>query len=546
MPSLIRKACEVLEKHGELVRIKEPVSPNLAMADIALKAFAEGGPAVFFEKVEGSRFPAVCNLFGSERRAELLLKGRLNFDLKNANRLFHSLPQRSLTKPVMQQEISLSDLPQIKCWPRDGGAFLTLPQVLTIKPGKKSWLHSNVGMYRVQISGGDYAQNECGLHYQIHRGIGIHHQEALERGEKLKVSIFVGGPPGNTLAAVMPLPNGVSELSFAGMFSKRAFRYTWYKDWLVSTDADFCILGEVQSNLKPEGPFGDHLGYYSEQHPFPYLKVHKVFARKDAVFPFTVVGRPPQEDTIFGNLIHKITAPFISKVLPGVHEVNAVDAAGVHPLLLALGSERYLPYEKREPLELLTQSNAILGFGQLSLAKYLFIAAKEDNPNLSVNNIPEFFEHILCRINLERDIQIHKSTSIDTLDYTGTSLNRGSKAVFAAAGEPCRELGSASPIRGVLVVVGADLRACPNNNQNTEKFPLVILCDDAEFTKKNLNNLLWVTFTRSNPATDISFSNNQVIIDARKKPHHAEELQMPQRVGTHSYGCVTQPVNICN
>jgi 4-hydroxy-3-polyprenylbenzoate decarboxylase len=440
----------MLEKHGELVRIKEMVSPNLAMPSMARKAFANGEPAIFFEKVENSPYPAVCNLFGSEKRASLLLGGLPEFNLKNAARLLHSLPCRSLNKPVMHREISLSDLPQIKCWPGDGGAFLTLPQVLTIEPGKKSWLHSNLGMYRVQISGNEYVQNEeCGLHYQIHRGIGIHHQEALARGEKLKVSIFIGGHPGHALAAIMPLPNSVPELAFAGMFAKRAFRYAWHKNWLISAEADFCILGEVQNDLKPEGPFGDHIGYYSKQHLFPYLKVHKVFARKDAVFPFTVVGRPPQEDTIFGNLIHKITAPFIPRMLPGVHEVNAVDATGVHPLLLALGSERYLPYEKREPLELLRQSNAILGFGQLSLAKYLFIAAKEDNPNLSVKNIPEFFEHILCRMNFERDIHIYKNTSADTLDYTGESLNHGSKAVFAAAGEPCRELGSASPIKGV-------------------------------------------------------------------------------------------------
>ena len=510
--SEIRKACEMLEKHGELIRIKEQVSPNLEMAEIALKAFANGEPAVFFEKVEGSPFPAVCNLFGSEKRANLLLK----------RSFLHMLPLRSLSKPVMQSEISLSDLPQIKCWPRDGGAFLTLPQVLTIKPGKKSWWHSNLGMYRVQISGNDYIQNEeCGLHYQIHRGIGIHHQEALARGEKLKVSIFIGGPPGHTLAAVMPFPNGIPELTVAGMFSKRAFRYAWHNGWFISTEADFCILGEVQSDLKPEGPFGDHLGYYSETHPFPYLKVHKVFARKDAVFPFTVVGRPPQEDTIFGKIIHQITKPLLPYVLPGVHEVNAVDAAGVHPLLLALGSERYLPYEKREPLELLTQSNAILGFGQLSLAKYLFIAAKEDNPNLSVHNIPAFFEHILSRINLERDINIIKSTNIDTLDYTGTRLNRGSKAIFAAAGEPCRELGSASPIKGILVV-RAIPRDCPYDQKN---FPLIILCDNAEFTSKNLENLLWITFTRSNPASDISINGSQIVIDARKKPHHAEELE---------------------
>ena len=524
MASFTRKAIEMLERHGELVRIKESVSPSLDMAAIARKTFAEGGPAVFFEKVEGSKFPAVCNLFGSEKRAKLLLGGEIAFNFKNISRVFHALPLPAICNPVMQQEISLSDLPQIKCWPKDGGAFLTLPQVLTVKPGKKNWRHSNLGMYRVQISGNDYIQNEqCGLHYQIHRGIGIHHQEAIAKNEKLKVSIFIGGPPGNALAAIMPLPNGVPELAFAGMFSKRAFRYAWHKGWFISADSDFCILGEIQNDLKPEGPFGDHIGYYSERHPFPYLKVHKVFARKDAVFPFTVVGRPPQEDTIFGNLIHKITAPFIPRLLPGVHEVNAVDAAGVHPLLLALGSERYLPYEKREPLELLTQSNAILGFGQLSLAKYLFIAAKEDNPKLSVQNIPEFLEHILCRINLERDIHIHRNTSIDTLDYSGTRLNHGSKAVFAAAGEPCRELGEASPIKGILVVQKKNWES----PENAEKFPLVVLCDDAEWTSRNLENLLWVTFTRSNPASDISIGS-QIVIDARKKPHHAEELSIAE------------------
>ena len=280
----------------------------------------------------------------------------------------------------------------------------------------------------------------------------------------------------------------------------------------------------MQSDLKSEGPFGDHLGYYSETHPFTYLKVHKVFARKDAVFPFTVVGRPPQEDTIFSKIIHKITKPLLPFVLPGVHEVNAVDAAGVHPLLLALGSERYLPYEKREPLELLTQSNAILGFGQLSLAKYLFIAAKEDDPNLSVHNIAAFLEHILRRINFERDVNIIKNTSIDTLDYTGTRLNRGSKAVFAAAGEPCRELGCAGPVKGILVtqhIVWATPRDCPNS---AEKFPLVILCDDAEFTNKNLENLLWVAFTRSNPASDIAIKDGQIVIDARMKEGYAQSL----------------------
>ena len=505
MQSLMLKACKLLEKRGELLRIKKSVSPNLEMAEIARKAFAEGGPAIFFENVEGSKFPAVCNLFGTEKRASIILGKRLGY--------LNALPLRSITNPVMQQEISLSDLPQIKCWKKDGGAFLTLPQVLTIKPCRgitPKWLHSNLGMYRVQISGNEYVQNEqCGLHYQIHRGIGIHHQEAKKRGEKLKVSIFIGGHPGHALAAIMPLPNFIPELTYAGMFAHRSFRYSWYKDWLISSEADFCILGEIENDLKPEGPFGDHLGYYSNIHPFPYLKVHKVFARKDAVFPFTVVGRPPQEDTIFGKIIHKITAPFVHKMLPGVHEVNAVDAAGVHPLLLALGSERYSK-------ELLTQANAILGFGQMSLAKYLFIAAKEDNENLSVNNIAEFFEHILERINIAQDIHIQKNTSIDTLDYTGESLNHGSKAIFAATGKPIRKLGQSSPINGIRITEKLE----PEN----PNYPLVILCDDAKFTSENLDNLLWVTFTRSNPSSDISFAENQIIIDARKKPWHAEEL----------------------
>jgi len=287
-------------------------------------------------------------------------------------------------------------------------------------------------MYRIQLSGNDYILNkEVGLHYQIHRGIGVHQTKANKKNIPLKVSVFIGGPPAHTLAAIMPLPEGFSEINFAGALANRRFHYTYYDDFCISTDADFIITGEVfPGKNKPEGPFGDHLGYYSLQHPFPVMQVKKVFARKKGIWPFTVVGRPPQEDTSFGKLIHSLTGKVLEKEIPGLQSLNAVDAAGVHPLLLAVGSERYTPYlETKQPSELLTIANRILGTGQLSLAKFLFITA-EENEKISAQNIPAFMQYFLQRINLERDIHFYTNTSIDTLDYSGTGLNKGSKVVF--------------------------------------------------------------------------------------------------------------------
>ena len=250
-------------------------------------------------------------------------------------------------------------------------------------------------MYRIQLTGNNYILNEeAGLHYQIHRGIGVHQTKANEAGLPLKVSIFVGGPPAHTLAAVMPLPEGMSELMFAGLLGGRRFRYFYKDGFCISADADFVITGEVfPGENKPEGPFGDHLGYYSLKHDFPLMHVKKVYAKKNAIWPFTVVGRPPQEDTAFGNLIHELTGDAITKEIPGLQQVNAVDAAGVHPLLLATGSERYTPYNKtKQPAEIFTIANHIFGTGQLSLAKFLFITA-DDEQKLSAQNIPAFFDY---------------------------------------------------------------------------------------------------------------------------------------------------------
>ena len=301
--------------------------------------------------------------------------------------------------PILAHQTTVRQLPQLACWPRDGGAFVTLPQVYTEDVDRPGWRHSNLGMYRVQLSGNQYEPDrEVGLHYQIHRGIGVHHAAALRRGVPFRVNVFVGGPPALTLAAVMPLPEGMPELAFAGALGGRRIA-AGHADWRrptsasaalpIPAEADFCIIGTVDpQRLLPEGPFGDHLGYYSLAHDFPVLNVERVYHRPGAIWPFTVVGRPPQEDTCFGEIIHELTGPIIPTVVPGVHAVHAVDAAGVHPLLLAIGSERYVPYAReRRPQELLTCANAILGQGQLSLAKYLLIVAQEDDPDLDIHDI---------------------------------------------------------------------------------------------------------------------------------------------------------------
>ena len=441
-----------LENHGHLIRITEEVDPFLQMAAIHLRVFERGGPAILFEHIKGSKFPAVSNLFGTVERSKFIFRDTLEqiktlIDLKNdpTKAIKHpfqyahigltalsALPKKvGGGAPISYGKIKISDLPQIVNWPKDGGPFVTMPQVYTEDIDKPGIMNANLGMYRIQLGGNEYVQDrEIGLHYQLHRGIGIHQTKANAKGQPLKVSIFVGGPPSHPVAAVMPLPEGLSEMTFAGALGNRRFRY-FYDDegFCISADADFVITGTVMPHEnKPEGPFGDHLGYYSLQHQFPLMKVHNVYHRKDAIWSFTVVGRPPQEDTSFGALIHEITGSAIESEIPGLKAVNAVDAAGVHPLLFAIGSERYTPYlDNRRPQEILTIANHILGTNQLSLAKYLFIAANGDDPALNVNDIGGFLKHILQRIDLATDLHFYTNTTIDTLDYSGSGLNSGNK-----------------------------------------------------------------------------------------------------------------------
>ena len=577
-----------LEKHGMLVRIKEEVDPHLEMAALHLRMYESKGPALLFENVKGSRFRAASNIFGTLERSKFLFKDTFSqvqrlIELKNypieaikhpfqnistAFTTWNALPKKlSSSKNRFHEEITLSDLPQVVHWKKDGGAFLTLPQVYSEDADKPGIMNANLGMYRIQLSGNDYEANrEVGLHYQIHRGIGVHQYKANKKGVPLKVSIFLGGPPAYTLAAVMPLPEGLSEMTFAGALGGRRFRYYYQDGYCISTDADFVITGDIYANdTKPEGPFGDHLGYYSLTHDFPIMKIRKVYAKKHAILPFTVVGRPPQEDTSFGALIHELTGDAIAHEIPGLKEVNAVDAAGVHPLLLAIGAERYTPYQiTKKPAELLTIANHILGTGQLSLAKYLFVTADE-NERLTTHNIREYFQYILERVDPRTDFHFQTQTTIDTLDYSGSGLNKGSKMIIAVYGDKKRELSTDIPdcleqltgftnprsvILGVITlnappftsydIAEREMQALneqlKSKKEELDAIPLIIITDDTDFIAAHLNNFLWVTFTRSNPSHDVygirpftQFKHwgceGPLVIDARIKPHHAPPLE---------------------
>jgi 4-hydroxy-3-polyprenylbenzoate decarboxylase len=571
-----------LKRTGQLIVLNEPLDPFLEIPEIQRQVAQAEGPALFFSRAKGCSFPLVSNLYGTLERTRWIFRDSLNaletiFRARTAPgelfkkpkklfslfpHIFHVFPKTVSQGAIFENQISKNKLPKIFSWPDDGGAYITLPIVYTEHAFKAGLRHSNLGMYRVQIDGGNYNDNEMGLHYQIHRGIGAHHALALEKGVELPVRIIVGGPPALTLAAIMPLPEDLPEYYLAGILGGQRIPVVKDSENLcIPSEADFVISGSIGKNLKPEGPFGDHLGYYSLKHHFPVLKIKTIHHRKNAIWPFTVVGRPPQEDSIFGKFIHELTGPVIPSLIPGLHDIHAVDAAGVHPLLLAIGSERYTPFEERKyPMECLTQAQALLGLGQISLSKYLFIIAHEDAPQLKASEIRDYFYHFLERVDWSRDLHFTTKTTIDTLDYSSRKINEGSKLILAAVGKKKRELpvkltqeallpeGFSKPralLPGILAIQASanlekhrlkDFCAFFDLSHPFTSWPLWILVNDSDFVSQSLNNFLWVCFTRSNPADDIdgilSFTENKhwdfrctLVIDARTKKHHAPEVK---------------------
>ncbi|MDR1727768.1 MAG: UbiD family decarboxylase [Acidobacteriota bacterium] len=537
----LRSLLDLLGREGELRVVDAPVDPALELAEIQRRVVAAQGPALLFTCVKGTRFPVATNLYGTPRRVELAFGRepvRFFRQVAEAAEVMHDLRARSLWRcrgvarrllrlgwrtrrsaPVLEcspPSPRLSLLPQVKSWPLDGGAFLTLPLAYSEHPATG---RANIGMYRNQIfpdpAPGDAAQ--LGMHVQIHRGLGFHHHEAELRGEPLPVNIFLGGPPALTLAAVAPLPEDVPEAVFASLVMGGRIGVVRPDGGMpVVAEAEFALCGEMPPDVRrEEGPFGDHYGYYSLRHPFPVFSLRRMFHRKDAIFPATVVGRPRQEDHYIGDYLQELFAPLYPLVMNGVRAVRAYDDAGMHPLAAAVVSERY-------PREAFMAGLRILGEGQLSLTKFLLLT---DAP-LPLREFRPLLTHILERADFATDLFIFSPVAEDTLDYTGGRLNEGGKAILMGLGgrrfELAREAGGGfrdgrfgNPrvyAPGVVVVEGpawggdpAALCSRLAAEGAVRPFRLAVMVDRglAADCAGGDEAFLWTVFTRFDPAADI-------------------------------------------
>jgi UbiD family decarboxylase len=553
-----------LRASRELVEIEAEVDPDLEVAEIHRRVIAAGGPALLFKRVKGCAFPLVTNLFGTASRVERAFGkwpqeligevARLPHELlpptlgklwaKRA--LFASLAKvgmsRSSGGPITQVVDTpprLSRLPALKTWPRDGGRFVTLPLVYTEHP---EGLGPNLGMYRIQL----FDEATTGLHMQIGKGGGFHLQRAEELGRPLPVVIHIGGPPALILSAIAPLPENVPELLLASLLLRKRVRLATHPASAlpIVADAEFALVGEVRPGARrAEGPFGDHYGYYSETHEYPEFTCRALLRRRDAIFPATVVGKPRQEDFFLGDYLQDLLSPLFPLVMPAVKQLWSYGETGYHALAGAVVRNRY----KREAM---ASAFRILGEGQLALTKFL-IATDGD---VDLRDFKKTLEHVLARADFRTDLFLFSNLSMDSLDYAGPRINEGSKGVLLGLGEPLRslrgEFSGALPAEcrdarvfcsGCLVVSGPSYEREPGApariaaHADFAAWPLVVLSDDAERATRSATNFLWTTFTRFNPASDLTAAKVElvhnhpsftppVVIDARMKPWYPIEL----------------------
>jgi UbiD family decarboxylase len=560
----LRTFLDVLHRENDISTIEAEVDPYLEVAEIHRRVIDLGGPALLFKRVKGSRFPVVTNLFGTRRRldlafgpkpeaivrelvqvAELLLPPRPAELWKHRSlgrevlKLGTRNTSRSPVTQVRDQSARLDELPVLTTWQEDGGPFITLPLVYTENPVTKK---HNLGIYRMQV----YDAQTTGLHWQIQKGGGFHYTEAERLGQSLPVTVFLGGPPALILAAIAPLPEDVPELVLASLLAGKKLKMSQNPlggPHRLAAEAEFALVGQAPPHKRrPEGPFGDHYGYYSLQHEYPVFEVDTVFHRRDAIYPATVVGKPRQEDFFIGDYLQQLLSPLFPLVMPGVRDLWTYGETGFHSLCAAVVRERY-------GREALVSGFRILGEGQLSLTKFLLLT---DTPQ-DLHDFPQLLEHVLARFNPETDLFIFANVSMDTLDYTSGKVNEGSKAIMLGLGEARRELPhefrgelpqGVSAVEvfcgGCLVVQGRSYAEDPEQAARVAKdsavagWPLVILHDDATVAR-SIKDFLWSTWTRFEPASDIYAADTKVIrhhlayagpivIDARTKPGFPKEL----------------------
>ncbi|MGH9383920.1 MAG: UbiD family decarboxylase [Vicinamibacterales bacterium] len=562
----LRSFLDRLRRDRDLVEITVPVDPALEAAEIHRRVIAAGGPALLFTNVKGAAFPLVTNLFGTARRAELafgtrpleLIKrvvhlaetllppspGKLWAARDVALELFRVGTKREGTGPVLDvvtSEVRLDRLPVVTCWPEDGGPFITLPLVYTAHPDRPG---HNLGMYRLQV----YDTRSTGMHWQIGKGGGFHYARAEAKGQALPVTVFLGGPPALILSAVAPLPENVPELMLASLIAGARLpqvTVAGHQHPLIAS-AEFALLGEVAPNRRhPEGPFGDHYGYYSLQHDYPVFDVKQIAHRRDAIYPATVVGKPRQEDFFIGDLLQELLSPLFPLVMPAVDRLWSYGETGYHSLAGAVVKQRY----QREAM---ASAFRILGEGQLSLTKFVLLTDRV----VDLKDFRATLEHILARTNPQSDLYVFANLSMDTLDYTGPSVNEGSKGVWLGLGDPVRDLPKAfqpstpppSDVTDVRVFCAgclvAGARPFAEDREAASRiarhpafagWPLIVLSDEPARAARSVTNFLWTTFTRFEPAADVHAADQRVVrhhisyeapvvIDARLKPWYPKEL----------------------
>jgi 4-hydroxybenzoate decarboxylase subunit C len=563
----LRAYLGVLRKEGELVEIGTPVDPYLEIAEIHRRVIARGGPALLFTNVQGSGFPVVTNLFGTARRLELAFGRRPLQFVAELVRAAEELLPPTLAKawklrglagqalrvgtrkvgnaPILEecmQPPRLSELPLLTSWHTDGGPFVTLPLVYTEHPEGRG---HNLGMYRVQR----YDDCSTGIHWQIHKGGGYHYHAAEQKNESLPVTLFIGGPPALMLAAIAPLPENIPELMLASLLL--GAKLDLVRDPLgghpLVAQAEFAAKGIVPPHVRrPEGPFGDHYGYNSLTHDYPVFQVERLYHRRDAIYPATVVGRPRQEDFYIGDFLQELLSPLFPLVMTGVRQLKTFGETGFHSLAAARVVNRY-------HREAFAAGLRILGEGQLSLTKFLIVT----DGDLDVADFRRLWVHVLERVNWQTDLFVFANVSQDTLDYTGPEVNKGSKAILLGLGrEPRRVLpevfrgelpsGCGNPtvfLPGTLVLQGpaygeepglpGRLAAC----SDLVDWPAVVLVDDAGAATANLQEFLWTFFTRFEPAADIHGNLSTVrrfhvglrppvVFDCRMKPWYPHVLEV--------------------